>query len=653
MEVTIRLICIKDDFYIAVPESEYKLLKILKSTTYKNNSVIKSEIDRMLVNKGKIMMPTDQWKSYLGHVFFTDDDITSHKELRERVTMGAFIHHQAKTGARSGEYNDTDENSEDGDTSVQRKPVTNYDKDVADARSKGKYHRSDVSAEKNSRLKRIAVGADSKMYIGNILLYLSALSVSISLYLNTQTGSLYENENTKTAIFTSVREGFQAVAKCVTRNSNPQDDELASNTLNNIVSSLFVTPFHYAQGNVNAMIRWNEIGQREREMRNSINEDNVDKFLGIIGNIDVAKDFVAFRGMPLYEIEKYLTMPDDMPYNDDLNDSAEIVFSYFPDVQQFYEAKGEFGTNHSYGELLNGRSIHNLLSYANVWNDFRKEHFLSKIGNVLFNLLYSRNDSAEGDEIRRQTIITLGILTIMSFPFIMQASSAVRRYRMDKTKADKIEEHETNKDEHYEKRREKKVAEYLLDMFEMMEVALLLFTASIEFIGITNIVGTSNGMDIFLSQSYSTNWYYMASLGTIMAQPHLRTVLGTESRHPNRIDIAAPARVAMDLVIASIAHDPTSMLKYLLGADMNTDMGKNSVFGTQILISGYLLLKIKDLVKYVHKSHMGTHALTGVLIDMHANMLRDGKTSDSKMLRDRLLHNDTFRRNVITQLCAI
>jgi hypothetical protein len=641
MEVTIRLICIKDDFYIAVPESEYKLLKILKSTTYKNNSVIKSEIDRMLVNKGKIMMPTDQWKSYLGHVFFTDADTTSHKELRERVTMGAFIHHQAKTGGRQSKR----EGSERGRETVNKSVVE--DKDLT---RDGAELANPEMGKDDAREKRIAVGADSKMYIANILAYLASLFISTNIYLNSQTGSVDENFG----LLVSASEGLVAIGKSVVDMSSPLPDDLVYKTLQKVVSSLFFTPIEYVQGGFNAMYEWKEVGHRTNELYNLINGDNVpEKYIAI------ADDLAKFRGMPMDEILKFVNM-DELPvvmsteYKNDMNDSAFQIFSYFDTVQDFNEGMGEHSTGHGYGELLNGRSIHNLFSYANVWNDFRSENFVSRCANVFYNLIFSKSDllgseNVANTQIRRQTIITLGILIIFTFAGLLQAASVVKKYRMDKTKAENLKELARKKNINYDDTLTKKPAEYVLDIFEMMQVTVLLFTAAIEFIGISNIVGSEKSMDTFVSQSYSTNWYYMSAIGTRLSQPYLRAVFGTEARNPDRFDMIEPAKVALDLVMASIIHDPTVMLQTLVGVDS----GSNNALFARLTVGAVLTKRAWQLSKYTYKSYMGKHALTGAIIDMHANMLRDGKTSDAKILRDRLLHNDTFRRNIITQLCAI
>jgi len=59
----------------------------------------------------------------------------------------------------------------------------------------------------------------------------------------------------------------------------------------------------------------------------------------------------------------------------------------------------------------------------------------------------------------------------------------------------------------------KKIArERVIDIFEMFTMALVTYTAMVEFIGITNIADGETKLDNFISSSYSSEWYYISSL---------------------------------------------------------------------------------------------------------------------------------------------
>lgn len=645
-ELTIRLINVHSNFYIAVDDSHYKLLKVMKKLTYKDNVVVKSEIDRMLANKEKIKMSREQWESFYGHVFFTDghDDIT-HKELRDRVSMGAFIHHKAKTGARNG-LKKNDKRTREQPTEVSSIEEANKINNL-----KGSM-KNEIHANENRRKIKIAVGAASGWYVLNIFMYLGSLALSTSIYLNTQTGSL--DENFQSAL--NAKEGMVALANCVKTGTMPSG--LASETLYEIQNMLFITPGNYVTEGENHMLEWFNVGVQQNSLHKVVNTLPVpEKY------IDIADDLAKFRGMPFEEIVHWLKL-DNVPYAmdddyaTDMNFSAETIFSRFGTEQDFIEGVGKSGTDYQWGELTNGRSMHRLFSYSKVWNDFSIEHFVSKCANTFSNLLtggeedsFFGGDDPANIEIRRQIIITFGIMAMFSFHGILHVRKLINNYRLsDETKK---KQHDNNviNDPYYDMRRKTTHAEGLLDLVEVIQVGFLLMTATVEFIGITNIVGTNKKMDTFVSDAYSSNWYYMSALGVVSAQPKLRSMIGTTTRHNDGFNTAMVADTVMNILIWSISQDPTQMLHQLIGSDPGSANAELS----RMLLQGYLAKKLLVFLYDLKKSHYDspTHALTGAIITLHANMLKDGEMNNARVLRNRLIHNKEFRRVVMTQLCAI
>lgn len=659
MEVVIRLVHIHDDFYVAVPDSQYKLLKALRDTTYKDNVVVQYEIDRMLSNKGKINMPLDQWKSFLGNVFFTDGtkESVSHKELRNRVTLGSFIHHQAKTGAISKArepVNRTKDNSNVNKVQMSDDEVNRKNNALSSLENK-------ILDKTNRSLDRIAVGADAGAYVKNIIIYLGSWAVSTSLYLNTQTGSIDENF----ASVMNAMDGMVSLANCVKTMTIPSG--LASETLLSVRKLIFDTPYSYAvDGTIDHIRHWNEISAGEKNITSAMSGNALGKEYA-----DIAGDLAKFKGMPFSELVHWLKL-DNLPsvyhtdpetyiddYVTDMNFSAERIFSRFGTAtQDFIEGIGKSGTGHSSGETLsNGREMHNLFSYAKVWNDFSLEHFTGKCANTFVNLLHGgKSDSYVGDDpaniqIRRQTIITFGIMALFMFSGLMYTFDTIKNYtKSEKVKKDELERN-IAQDGNYEKRVKKKLPEKILDVFEMVQVAFLVMTATVEFIGITNVVSSGDGMDKFLSESYSTNWYYMSAMGTIASQSYLRSALGTTTRHPDSYDLNSVNNIAMELVVSAVLLDPTEMLHKMLGS---TGSNGSPQYSRYLLIA-QIAVRSGQIAKYVYKKYKGTetHVLTQVAIDLHANMLLNGRRDHAKILRERLFHNKQFNRVIMTQLCAI
>lgn len=342
--------------------------------------------------------------------------------------------------------------------------------------------------------------------------------------------------------------------------------------------------------------------------------------------------------------------PIDPDYANDMNDSAEMIFSRFSQVQDFVEGTGVFGTTRSWGELSNGRELKSLFSYANVWNEFSMEHFMSRVSNTFSNLLWGSTD-VENTQLNREALISFAIIIIFAGNGFMHACNKL----YNKSKSQKIIEQEMEVEQHkygyYNERREKKSSEVILDIFETSLVAFLLFTATVHFVGITNVSNDkSKGIDTFISESYSVNWYYITTLLTLSSQKYIRSLHGTETRDPTSFDLHNTSRVAFDLVLLSIRENPITVLHKILGSDWDTTNSNDMV--SQLMLTGYIGYRITKMVKYVY-NYGNSHPMTSAIIDMHANMLKEKQYEKATALRKGLLHNKTFRRAIMTHVAAI
>lgn len=660
MEVTLRLVNVKDSFYIIVPEAHYKLLKLLKSTTFKKNSVVSSEIDRMLSNKQKLRMPVEQWHSLVGHVFFTGDDASlnmPHKELRDRILVGAHIHHKKKTCTTAAKSMDNKRGrGHVGNLSKGVKfEVVSNEEDVAkhDENKTLESYNNRKIAEGNMTKKRIAVGASSGSYIMNIIMYLTTLNLSTTIYLNTQTGTPRENFG----YVVNAMQGFNNLCDSVVSGQRPDVDGIK--VLNYILDALFVTPTSYLMGMGDHVLEWRDVGYKHDKLLNLIKGKDIPQ-----NYIDIADDLAKLRGMPFEDILRYLKMtdlPEDI--SDDraaeLNDSAELMFSYFPDVHEFFESKGAFGTDRAWGELLNGRQMKTMFSYAEVWNQFRYDEFLSRLSNTMTNLLFGGNGDSwfnadpENMRLRRQTLVTFSILSCLLFPGVIHAYKLTRKMLRSKEQKKKDKEYEQNKYGYYDERRRKTWAEQFLDIFETMQVAFILLTTMVEFVGITNVNGTGKSYDTFISESYSSNWYYLTSLFTVShIQPTIRNMLGTQGRHPDRLDFATPAKVALELTFVIITtNNVDDFFHNMLGTGGSSEYGQ---IVSKFIMIGFGMTQLYKLSKYISNKMSTDSEIMSNIIETHATLVKDHKTRPlSKYLRNRLSHHKAFRRAAIRHMSAI
>jgi hypothetical protein len=407
------------------------------------------------------------------------------------------------------------------------------------------------------------------------------------------------------------------------------------------------------------VLQWEDVTLDKNELLDLINGKEIPEQY-----VDIADDLAKFRGMPFDEIVKYLKMtdlPDGITDEKaaEMNDSAEILFSYFPNAHEFLESRGAFGTDQSWGELINGREMKSLFSYANVWNEFRIESFMGRVSNTFSNLLFGgRGDSwfdtdPENMHIRRQTIITFGIMVCFAFPAMLHTMKMTKKLLRTKEQKQLDRELEEKKNGYYDERRQKNGAEHFLDIFETMQVAFLLFTTMVEFVGFTIVVGSDKSYESFVSESYSTNWYYLLTLLTVShVQPAIRKMFGTETRHPDSFDISTPAKVAFELsMVAITTENVDDVLHEMLGTGGSSDYGN---FISKLAMGLFAVKQTWRLGKFVKNYLKSDSEVLSNMIETHASMIKDPKKKHiAKHLRNKLFHNKTFRRAAMKHMSTI
>lgn len=639
-EVTVRVLDLSNNCYLAVLDHHWKYLNFLKNTEFKNNVIIKSWLKTMLSNKHEIKMPIEQWNSYLWHVYNVDKSgKLSQLELKDHIVMGSFIHHQekVKTGARS----------QFGKVKEEKEIL------IAEVTNEIKYHKAmnETLRDINNTREKAAIGAADGMYVKNIVIFLSQFNAWTTIYLNTQTGSANDRNDTILKVKEFASETLSELASCVNESRLPDVNSAAMNGLWYAWDILIRTPFNYAKGNGMHLVRWGMDSYKEHQLTKILKDGNIPNEYK-----SYAALFEKFKNIPVEEFYKhgdkdYLLKK----YNDpDVESDMYHAFGRIMEKLELREKSlliGEYGNNRivSNERLLNGRKIMSLMSHAKVWNEFDMYSFGKNAGYALGNVFLGEGalkDSAENNIIRLKTITTVGILgmTVM-YPCALKLWKMTKQSFYKEAKLAEMKRAERFNDAYYDERRKYRGwREGMLDLIEYSTYTFLVMTALIEFIGITNVVGKEQALDTFISDSYSSEWYYLTGFAYLRMLQIRRQSTYTANRNPdNDFQNSMPfiTQKSLEFVLAVVSSGTADNALKNLGLG-NGSMEAMSVIGTFVFIQ---FLTMSDRLL----RSTGVHVIDNV-IETHASLMKDNP-HEAKLLRERLMHNKKFRRAVMTHLC--
>lgn len=649
-EVKISVLNLQNNCYVAVPSAHRKYLIFLSNTAFKKNKVIVSMIKLMTENDKEISMPMDQWLSYVDHIYQVDKNgILTHSEINDHVSMGSFIHHTAKTGAIDYDSDDED------DGEVPNITVEN----------------PEMAKLYNSK-RQAAIGASESTFTYSIVYYFALFNAYTTLYLNTQTGSTTENLNTLNYITATATDAFAELCSAAVDVRLP--NLLSMNAGNKLwwgmIDVFFRTPYYYVKGSGMHVYEWYLSDKNQEDLYSIINSDRPpDKYK------EYAEEFELLKGISREDYAKLLDGDhlhsvygdDDPEMETKIYDAMYIVSEAF-NVNENLRAIGKFGTDKKYeGELANGRQIKVLFSYAHVINNFDIKTFINNmtitIGNALLGNLREGEhvlfDSAENNIIRKKTIISAGIVTMFAlFPGAMMLSKKINAFAKGRKRIlNEIEaKREAEGDVYYElKRKYKGWREGVLDLYEYTMYTMLVYTALVEFVGLTNAVGQNKKLDTFISESYSSEWYYITQLAGLRYYQSSRQKHGLGYRNPdnemqNRIMPIVTGLALETIIVIASQESVDSFLEETFG--YKEELGGMGKIAATIAFFGFFM---RHLGNYLYRSpYQTSSAIEDKLIETHAKLVKNKKTREfAKIMRHRLKHNKRFMKVAMSHISII
>lgn len=651
-EVKISVLNLQNNCYVAVPSCHKKYLNYLANTEFKKNKVIVSMIKLMTENDKEISLPMDQWLSYVDHIYHVDaDGELSHSEINDHVSMGSFIHHTAKTGARGTK------------PPKPQAPLKAYKGEAV--------VRNPEIAKLNKSKANAAIGASDRTFTYSIVYYFALFNAYTTMYHNTQTGSTLENLNTLNYITETATDAFVELCSAAVdvRLPNLLSMNAGTKLWWGMIDVFFRTPYYYAKGAGMQIYDWSVTVQNQADLMEFINADqSFDEFE------DYAEEFELLRGIPREEFEKMLDADflhtkygDDPDMEEKMYDAVFKVSELF-DVNDKLDAIGKFGTGQSYeGQLANGRQMKTLFSYAQIVNDFDINSFINNmivtIGNACTGNFRDGEsvwfDSAENNIIRKKTFITTGILTlVVLFPGVAYVGSKTKYLTKSRERVlNEIEARQQAEDPVYYKlkREYRGWREGILDIYEYSMYTMLIYTAMMEFVGLTNVVGKNKALDTFISESYSSEWYYITQLAGIRMYQMSRKANGLGYRNPdnvikNRVLPFFTGRALEFVMVVAAQESVDSFLMETVG--YNEELGGMGKIASTLTFFGILMYHLGN---FLYRSPYQTSCLIeDKLIETHANLVKNKKNRDyAKIMRHKLKHNKRFMKAAMSHISII